>query len=49
VGATGVALFAIVLPIVTLVALVALLYWATKKAGRVLFGRRQPSAAPAGE
>lgn len=43
-GSTGVALFAIVLPILTLVALVALLWWATRKAGRVLFGRRPPAS-----
>jgi hypothetical protein len=49
VGATGVALLAIILPLLTLAALVALLYWATRKAGRVLFGRRRPAAAPAGE
>lgn len=49
VGATGVALFAIVLPILTLVAVVAVLYWATRKAGRVLFGRRQPPPVPEGE
>ena len=49
VGATGVALFAIVLPILTLVAVVAVLYWATRKAGRVLFGRRQPPPVPDGE
>jgi len=40
IGATGVTLFAIVLPVITLIALVALLYWATRKAGRLLFGRR---------
>jgi Domain of unknown function (DUF4126) len=49
VGATGVALLAIVLPLLTLAALVALLYWATRKAGRVLFGRRRPPAPPASE
>ncbi len=49
VGATGVALFAIVLPILTLVAVVAVLYWATRKAGRVLFGRRRPPPVSAGE
>jgi len=49
VGATGVALFAIVLPILTLAAVVAVLYWATRKAGRVLFGRRQSPPVPAGE
>jgi len=42
IGATGVTLFAILLPVFTLVALVALLYWAARKAGRVLFGRRTP-------
>lgn len=40
VGATCVALFAILLPALTLVALVVLLYWATRKAGRLLFGQR---------
>jgi Domain of unknown function (DUF4126) len=40
VGATGIALFAILLPVLTLVGLVALLYWAARKAGRILFGRR---------
>ena len=44
VGATGVALFAILLPVITLVALVALLYWAARKAGRVLFGRPAPES-----
>jgi len=42
IGATGVALFAILLPVVTLVGLVALLYWAARKAGRVMFGRHAP-------
>jgi hypothetical protein len=49
VGATGVALFAIILPVLTLVAVVAVLYWATRKAGRVLFGRRQPPSVATGE
>lgn len=39
-GATGIALFAILLPVVTLVVLAALLYWAARKARRVLFARR---------
>lgn len=39
-GAAGLTLFAIVLPVITLIALIALLYWATRKAGRLLFGRR---------
>jgi hypothetical protein len=49
VGATGVALLAIVLPLLTLALLAALLYWATRKAGRVLFGRRPPPPAPASD
>jgi hypothetical protein len=49
VGATGIAVFAIVLPFLTLAALVALLYWATRKAGRVLFGRRQRPPIATGE
>jgi hypothetical protein len=40
VGATGLSIFAVVLPLVCLVAVAALLYWAAKKAGKVLFGRR---------
>lgn len=46
VGATTVSLSAILLPVVTLVALVALLYWAARKAGRVLFGRRARESEP---
>jgi hypothetical protein len=42
VGATGLSLLAIVVPLLCLVAVVALLWWATRKAGRVLFGRRSP-------
>lgn len=49
VGATGIALFAIILPVLTLVAVVAVLYWATRKAGRVLFGRRPTPPVPTGE
>lgn len=49
VGATGVALFAIIVPVLTLVAIVALLYWGTRKAGRVLFGRRRQPPVQAGE
>jgi hypothetical protein len=48
VGATGTALLAIAVPLLCLVAVVALLWWATRKAGRLLFGRRKPSSsAPA--
>jgi hypothetical protein len=39
VGATGIAILAVVLPLLCLAAIVALLYWTTKKAGRLLFGR----------
>jgi hypothetical protein len=47
IGATGLSLFAIALPIVALVAVVALLYWAARKTGRLLFGRSAASSAPA--
>ena len=41
VGATGLSILAIALPLVCLVAVVALLAWATRKAGRLMFGRRR--------
>jgi len=41
VGATGLAIFAIVLPLACLAVVIALLFWATKKAGTALFGRRK--------
>jgi hypothetical protein len=48
VGATGTAVLAIAVPLLCLVAVVALLWWATRKAGRLLFGRRKASpSAPA--
>jgi hypothetical protein len=40
VGATGLSIFAIVVPLVCLVAVIALLAWVVRKAGKVLFGRR---------
>lgn len=40
VGATGLSIFAIVVPLACLVAVVALLAWAIRRAGKVLFGRR---------
>jgi flagellar biosynthesis/type III secretory pathway M-ring protein FliF/YscJ len=47
VGATGLSLFAIALPVLALVAVLALLVWVTRKAGRVLFGRsRSADGAP---
>lgn len=45
VGATGIAILAVAVPLLCLVAIVALLYWATKKAGRLLFGRHRRSEA----
>jgi hypothetical protein len=48
VGATGLAVLAIAVPLLCLAAVVALLYWATRRAGRLLFGRRStppPAAA----
>ena len=45
VGATGIAILAIVVPLLCLAAIVALLYWATRKAGRLLFGRSRDSGA----
>lgn len=38
VGATGLAILAVVVPLLCLAGIVALLYWATKKTGRLLFG-----------
>lgn len=45
-GATGLALFAIIVPLLCLVAVVALLWWAARKAGHLLFGRRNPPPQP---
>jgi len=42
-GATGIAVFAILVPVVCLIAVVALLIWAARKAGRFLFARRGAS------
>jgi hypothetical protein len=47
VGATGIALLAIAVPVLCLVAVVALLWWAARKAGRLLFGRRNRPQPPA--
>jgi hypothetical protein len=47
IGATGLSLFAIALPIVALVAVAVLLYWVVRKTGRLLFGRSAASSAPA--
>jgi len=48
IGATGIALFAILLPVFTLLALLALLYWVARLAGRVLFGRRAQASKRSG-
>jgi hypothetical protein len=42
VGATGIALLAVVVPLICLVLVGVLLYWSGRKAGRILFGRRGP-------
>lgn len=46
VGATGIALLAVVVPLLCLVAVVTLLWWAARKAGRLLFGRRAAPPPP---
>jgi flagellar biosynthesis/type III secretory pathway M-ring protein FliF/YscJ len=46
VGATGIAILAVAVPLLCLAAIVALLYWTTKKAGRLLFGRSRDGEAP---
>lgn len=45
VGATVISILAIVVPLACLLAIVALLYWATRKAGRLLFGRNRDRGA----
>jgi hypothetical protein len=46
VGATFLALMAVVVPILCFVAVLVLLCWAARKAGRLLFGRRNPPQRP---
>jgi hypothetical protein len=46
IGATGIAILAVVVPLLCLAVIVALLYWTTKKAGRLLFGRNRDGGAP---
>jgi hypothetical protein len=46
VGATGLAVLAIAVPLLCFVAVVALLWWAARKAGRLLFGRRKGLQPP---
>jgi hypothetical protein len=45
VGATGIALLAVVVPLICVVLVGVLLYWSARKAGRILFGRRATVAA----
>jgi len=45
VGATGIALLAVVVPLICVVLVGVLLYWSGRKAGRILFGRRAVAAA----
>jgi hypothetical protein len=40
VGAAGVSIFAILVPVLCLIAVIALLVWAVRKGGKILFGRR---------
>jgi hypothetical protein len=44
VGATGIAVLAIVVPLICIALIAMLLYWSGKKAGRLLFGRRAASS-----
>jgi hypothetical protein len=44
-SATGITVLALVVPLVCLAAIVGLLYWATKRAGRLLFGRNRGTEA----
>jgi hypothetical protein len=46
IGATGIAILAVAVPLLCLAAIIALLYWTTKKAGRLLFGRSRDGGAP---
>ena len=45
-GATTIAVLAIAVPLLCFVAVVALLWWAGRKAGKLLFGRRKPPPQP---
>jgi len=46
VGATGITILAIAVPVLCFVAVVALLWWAARKAGRLMFGRRKTQQPP---
>lgn len=45
IGATGIAILAVAVPLLCLAAIAALLYWTTKKAGRLMFGRSRDGGA----
>jgi hypothetical protein len=47
IGATGLSLFAIALPMIALMLVVALLAWVVRRTGRFLFGRRKADAVEA--
>jgi hypothetical protein len=47
IGATGLSIFAIALPVVALLVIVVLLFCLVRKTGRFLFGRRQAEAVAA--
>ena len=47
VSATGIAILAIAVPVLCFVAVVVLLWWVARKAGRLLFGRRNQPQPPA--
>jgi hypothetical protein len=47
VGATGIAILAIAVPLLCFVAVIVLLWWVARKAGRLLFGRRKQPPPPA--
>ncbi len=47
VGATGIAILAVAVPLLCLAGIVAFLYWATKKTGRLLFGGKR-TTGPSG-
>ena len=47
VSATGIAILAIAVPVLCFVAVVVLLWWVARKAGRLLFGRRNRPQPPA--
>ena len=47
ISATGIAILAIAVPVLCFVAVVVLLWWVARKAGRLLFGRRNQPQPPA--